>query len=74
MTPRRLLSRLFAWLAGGRPVLEITLGSEAPSPPAVTRGALTCELCGTLYLPRPSEAEHPLNLCRACAAKETKNA
>jgi hypothetical protein len=74
ISPLGLLARLRRWMAGGRPVLEIAFGHEGTTQPPVSPGALTCELCGTLYLPRPREAEHPLNLCLACAAKETKDA
>lgn len=62
--------RLRRWLAGGRPLLEITWEREAEQSALLYPDVLRCHACHQSYVARPSERTEPEYLCRACAVKE----
>lgn len=61
--------RLRRWLAGGRPLLEITWEREAEQAALLYPDVLRCHSCHQSYVARPSERTEPEYLCRACAAE-----
>jgi len=63
------LSRLLRWLAGGKPLLEITWSVQADRAALLYPDVLPCSTCGNAYQARPWERTAPEWRCRACAEK-----